>query len=37
MIRSDLGGLFFDACRLCQLLNPNSHADVDLWKVSLTL
>ncbi|MGB8081747.1 MAG: hypothetical protein WCF83_14930 [Pseudolabrys sp.] len=25
-----LGGLFFDACRFCQLLNPNSHADVDL-------
>ena len=25
-----LGGLLFDAGRLCQLFDPNSHADVDL-------
>jgi hypothetical protein len=30
-----LGGLLFDACRLCQLLNPNSHADVDLLEALL--
>ena len=30
-----LGGLLFDAWRLCQLLDPNSHADVDLLKALL--
>jgi hypothetical protein len=30
-----LGGLLFDACRLCQLLDPNSHADVDLVEALL--
>jgi hypothetical protein len=30
-----LGGLLFDACALCQLLNPNSHADVDLLEALL--
>jgi hypothetical protein len=30
-----LGGLLFDACRLCQLLDPNSHSDVDLLEALL--
>jgi hypothetical protein len=30
-----LGGLLFDAWRLCQLFDPNSHADVDLLEALL--
>jgi hypothetical protein len=30
-----LGGLLFDACRLCQLLDANSHVDVDLLEALL--
>ena len=30
-----LGGLLFDACRLCQLFDPNSHADVELLETLL--
>jgi hypothetical protein len=30
-----LGGLLFDACRLCQLFNPNGHADSDLLETLL--
>jgi len=30
-----LGGLLFDSCRLCRLLDPNSHADVDLLEALL--
>jgi hypothetical protein len=30
-----LGGLLFDACRFCQLLDANSHADVDLVEALL--
>ena len=30
-----LGGLLFDACRLCQLFNPDNHDDVDLCEALL--
>jgi hypothetical protein len=30
-----LGGLLFDVCRLCRLLDANSHADVDLVEALL--
>ncbi|HXX06585.1 MAG TPA: hypothetical protein VEJ43_00770 [Pseudolabrys sp.] len=30
-----LGGLLFDACRLCELLDPKSHADVELFETLL--
>ena len=30
-----LGGLLFDACRLCQLFSPDNHDDVDLCEALL--